>query len=67
MDLVLSLVTLTAFALIAGAFFLWRRQGTTKQVSLMLLLAFIMIANVVIWTVPMAETDPAAPPRSAVP
>ena len=38
MDFILSLVTLTALALVVGAFFLWRRQGVTKQVGLMLLL-----------------------------
>jgi hypothetical protein len=52
MDLVLSVVMLAALALMAGALFLWRRGGAGKQVRLMLLLAFIMIANVLIWTVP---------------
>jgi hypothetical protein len=52
MDLVLSLVVLAAIALLAGAYWLRKRGGTTKQISLMLLLAFIMIANVLIWTIP---------------
>jgi len=52
MDFILSLVTLTAFALIAGAIALWRRNGAGRQVWLMLLLAVVMIANVLVWTLP---------------
>ena len=52
MDLILSIVMLAAIALLAGAVFLWRRGGAGKQVCLMLLLAIVMIANVLIWTVP---------------
>ena len=51
MDLILSLVMLTAVALIAGAVFQWRRGGR-RQAGLMLVLAAVMIANVLIWTVP---------------
>lgn len=54
MDTVLSLVVLTAVALIGGAALLWRRDGPTKQVWLMLVLAMVMIANVLIWTQPDA-------------
>jgi len=50
-DLILSLVMLTAVALIAGAVFQWRR-GARRQAGLMLVLAAVMIANVLIWTVP---------------
>ena len=53
MDTVLSLVTLVAFALVAGAIFLWRR-GVRKQAGLMIVLAVAMIANVLIWTLPGA-------------
>jgi len=52
MDFILSLVTLTAFALVAGAIVLWRRNGAGRQVWLMLLLALVMIANVLVWTLP---------------
>ena len=52
MDLVLSVLVLGAIAMIGGAILLWRRGGAQKQVWLMLLLAVIMIANVLIWTVP---------------
>lgn len=65
MDSILSLVMLTAVALIAGAVFQWRRGGR-KQAGLMLVLAAVMIANVLIWTVPdssgTAPIDRAAQP-----
>ena len=51
MDTVLSVVALAAFALIAGAIYLWRR-GVRKQAGLMLVLAAVMIVNVLIWTLP---------------
>ncbi|MGB3738228.1 MAG: hypothetical protein WA948_02625 [Pontixanthobacter sp.] len=50
--MVLSILVLAAFALLAGAFVLWRRGGPGKQVGMMVLLAIIAIANVAIWTVP---------------
>lgn len=52
MDAILSVVVLTAIALIAGAIWQWRRSGARKQVWLMLVLAVVMIANVLIWTLP---------------
>lgn len=51
-DLALSLVMLVAFALIGGAVLQWRRNGPTRNVILMLVLAVIMLANVAIWVVP---------------
>lgn len=51
-DIVLSIVMLTALALLAGAFVLWRRTGQVKQPALMVLLAVIAVLNVLIWTVP---------------
>jgi len=51
-DLVLSIVMLAALALLAGAFFLWRRTGEVKNPALMVLLAVIAVVNVLIWTVP---------------
>ena len=59
MNTVLSVLVLAAIAMIGGAILLWRRQGASKQVWLMLLLAVIMIANVLIWTVP--DKDGTAP------
>jgi drug/metabolite transporter superfamily protein YnfA len=55
MALVLSLIVLAAIVLLAGAFVLWRRGGSRKQVALMLLLAVIMAVNVAIWTLPDAS------------
>lgn len=54
LDVVLSLVVLAAVALLAGAFFAYRR-GHAKQAGLMVLLALVALVNVAIWTVPMAD------------
>lgn len=51
-DIVLSIVVLAAFALVAGAFALWKRTGEAKNPALMVLLAVIAIVNVLIWTIP---------------
>ena len=48
----LSLLVLTAVALIAGAAFLWRRGGARKQIVLMLVLAVVLAINVAIWALP---------------
>lgn len=53
-DLIISIIVLAAVALAVGAFVLWRK-GATRQAMLMALLAFIMIANVAIWLVPMDD------------
>jgi hypothetical protein len=59
---VLSIAMLTAIALVFGAIALFRR-GQRKQPALMLVLAVVMIANVVIWSIPtqsgqsLAETQ----------
>ena len=55
MDAILSVVMLVAVGLVVGAYFLWRRDGPKKQVWLMLVLAVVMIANVLIWTVPTKD------------
>lgn len=55
MGLVLSLLMLGAIIMVIGAYALWRRGGSRKQVALMLLLAVIMAANVAIWTLPDAD------------
>ena len=51
-DIVLAIVMLTALALVAGAFVLWRRTGEAKNPALMVLLAVIAVLNVLIWTIP---------------
>jgi hypothetical protein len=57
MNIVLSIVMLAAFALVAGAFVMWRRGAPPKQPLLMILLAIIAIANVAVWTVPGESGD----------
>ena len=67
MALVLSLLVLTAFALLGGAAFLWRRNGFSKQVWLMLLLALVIVVNIGIWMLPnergetLIEAEPVLP------
>lgn len=55
----LSLAMLMVIALPLGAWVLWRRGGSRKQVALMLVLAVILAANVAIWVIP--TKDGAAP------
>ena len=57
MDIVLGIVMLAAFALVGGAIFFWRRTGQVKQPALMVVLALVMVANVLIWTVPDVSGD----------
>ena len=52
MGAILSVMMLAALALLGGAYVLWRRRGAVKQASLMVVSALVMIANVLIWTVP---------------
>ena len=54
LDAVLSLTVLAAILLLIGAFFLWRRTGNMKNALLMVLLAFVALMNVAIWTLPDA-------------
>ena len=54
-DIVLSLVMLAAFALLGGAWLLWKRTGEAKQPLLMVRLAVIAVGNVLIWTVPTKD------------
>lgn len=48
----LSLAVLMVIALPLGAWALWRRGGSRKQVILMVVLAAIIAANVAIWVIP---------------
>lgn len=52
MNIALSLLVLTAIALVLGALVLLRRGGYRKQAVLMLVLAAVMVMNFVIWTLP---------------
>lgn len=53
-DTVISIVIIAAIALFAGAWFLFKR-GNAKQARLMVILGFVMAANVAIWLIPMED------------
>lgn len=55
MEIVLSILVLAAFALLAGAAWLWRKGGARKQAGLMVVLALVALLNVAIWTVPQPD------------
>lgn len=57
MDLALSLLMLSALALLAGAFYLCRSRGERQRPLLMALLAVVMLVNVGIWTLPDASGE----------
>ena len=58
MDLILSVLVLGAFALLAGAFALWRRGGSRLQVGLMLVMVGVIVANIAILTIPGGDGTP---------
>ena len=60
MDAVLSVLVLTAIALLAGAIFLWQRGGSRRQAALMLVLVGVIAANIAILTVPAGDGTPPA-------
>ena len=51
-NIVLSIGMLAGFALIWGAWQMWRREGIGQKVWLMIAAALVIFANVAIWTVP---------------
>jgi hypothetical protein len=58
MNALLSLMMLAAGALVAGAYYLWRRGASRLQVVLMLVMALVIVGNVAIWTVPAGDSPP---------
>jgi hypothetical protein len=60
MDTVLSVLVLTAISLLAGAIYLWTRQGARRQAVLMLVLVGVIAANIAILAVPMGDGAPPA-------
>jgi hypothetical protein len=50
--LILSIGMIAVFALLWGAWKLWRRDGLGQKVWLMVAAALVIFANVAIWTVP---------------
>ena len=55
MEIVLSILVLAAFALLAGAVWLWRRGGGRQQPLLMAIRGVIALVNGAIWTVPQPD------------
>jgi hypothetical protein len=55
MDIALSLLVLTAVALVLGGAYLWRREGYRRQAVLMFVLAAVLAGNIVIWTLPTPQ------------
>jgi uncharacterized membrane protein len=51
-NIVLSIGMLAGFALIWGAWRMWRREGAGQKLWLMIAAALVIFANVAIWTVP---------------
>jgi hypothetical protein len=52
LNFVLSVGMLAGFALIWGAWRMWQRDGLGQKVWLMIAAAFVIFANIAIWTVP---------------
>jgi hypothetical protein len=52
LNLVLSLATFAAILLLFGAWKLWRREGATQKMWLMVAAALVIFANIAIWVVP---------------
>ncbi len=48
----LSIAMVGGFALLWGAWALWKREGLGQKVWLMVAAALVLFANVAIWTVP---------------
>ncbi len=52
--ILLSVAVIASFGLIAGGGWLFVKGGNRKQGLLMLLAAFILLVNVLIWVAPVA-------------
>lgn len=53
-SLAYSIAMIAAIALIGGGLFLGLKRGDWKRGGLMLLVALVLIANVLIWTLPLS-------------
>lgn len=49
-----SIAMIAAFALLAGGLVLGLKRGDWKRGGLMVLVALVLVANVLIWTLPTA-------------
>jgi hypothetical protein len=51
-NIALSIAMLAVFALAFGGVFLWAKRGDRKRGLLMLTASFVILVNVLIWTLP---------------
>ena len=51
-NIALSVAMLAVFALGAGGIYLWAKKGDRQRGLLMMAAAIVILANVLIWTVP---------------
>ncbi|MBC2777650.1 hypothetical protein [Parasphingopyxis marina] len=51
-NIALSIAMLAVFALAFGGIFLWTKRGDRKRGLLMLAASFVILVNVLIWTLP---------------
>lgn len=51
-NILLSIAMVSVFALGAGGVYLWAKRGEKQRGLLMLAAAIVILANVLIWTVP---------------
>ena len=58
MATIISIMMLAAIALVAGAISLWRRGAARLQIALMLVVALVIVANILIWTLPVGDNAP---------
>jgi uncharacterized membrane protein len=54
-NIALSLAMVAVFALTIGGFYLWIKQQERQRGLLMLAAALVILANVLIWTLPNAS------------
>jgi drug/metabolite transporter superfamily protein YnfA len=52
LNFILSLATFSGLLLLFGAWKLWRRDGTSQKMWLMVAAALVIFANIAIWVVP---------------
>ena len=60
MATIVSIMMLAAITMVVGAIRLWRRGAARLQIALMLVVALVIVANVLIWTLPMGDNTPPA-------
>jgi hypothetical protein len=63
-SIILSIAMIAGFALLWGAWSLWRREGAHQKMWLMLATALVIFANIAIWTVPDGRGNSLATTKS---